>query len=204
MGLIMKKNVFILVSILTVSASFGEIYKCKVKGNIAYQATPCLQAKGSTKVKVNISKLDKRPKLIKDCERKCESNENICRSGLSGGNYNSDGGLKYCISVLKACTTRCTDPQEAKRLTEIANKVEKQYKSKIENKKTALRANKIRKENIAKEKLERQKEMEFQAKIHKEKISQQAKIQEENKKLQEENIGLQHQILREQRQNNNK
>lgn len=200
----MKRIVFILVSILTVSTSFGEIYKCKVKGNIAYQATPCLQTKGSTKVKVKISKLDKRPKKIKDCELKCESDENICRSGLSGGNYNSNGGLKYCTSVLKACTTRCTDPQEAKRLTEIANKVERQYKSKIENKKRTLLANKIRKEKIAREKLDHQKEMELQAKIHKEKLAQQAKIQEENKKLQEENLGLQHQILREQRKNNNK
>jgi len=198
----MKKVAFILVSVLTVSTSFGEIYKCKVKGNIAYQATPCLQAKGSTKVKVNISKLDKRPKSIKDCELKCEANENICRSGLSGGNYNSDGGLKYCTSILKACTTRCTDPQEGKRLTEIANKIERQYKSKIENKKSAVLANKTRKEKIVREKLAHQKDLETQAKIHRENLAQQAKTQEENKKLQQESIGLQRQILREQRKNN--
>ena len=96
----MKKMILLLISMLLTTHTFGEVYKCNVKGNIAYQATPCLQAKESTKIKISISKIDKRPISIKNCESECESHDYICRSSLSNGNYNFDGGINYCKSVL--------------------------------------------------------------------------------------------------------
>jgi len=196
----MIKVIFMLVSMLAVSASFGEIYKCQKNGKISYQATPCLQKKGGEKVKVQISKLDKRPINIKNCESKCEASEGYCRSMLQDGNYNSDGGLRVCKTRLEACVTHCVDPKDAVRLTEIAENIEREYK----NNKATLRANKIREENIARKKATHQEELRIQTKNHNESIALQEKIQKENKKLHEENMALQSRILREQREERKK
>jgi hypothetical protein len=194
------KLIFIFVAILTTSISFSEIYKCKVKGNISYQAMPCPKSSNSHEIIIKKSKSDKRPASVKDCDSQCDLNENVCRSKLPNGNFNSDGGLIVCQSALNACIANCSGSKEANKLTEIANNIETRYNE-----------NQMHKAKVAQENVSHLEKMELQAKIQKENMIQQEKnrkiqeeslkVQKESLEVQEDNRSLQLRILREKRKN---
>lgn len=117
---------------LTLSSSLqAKIYKCSTGDSVAYQAAPCRAGDTKTTAQTVIipTKTTASDDTARQCDLPCETKAMTCRSQLTFGNYNSDGGLQVCALQETACKAECNNAENAAKLKSDYLKAKRKYQA---------------------------------------------------------------------------
>jgi len=116
--------------LLFLSTAHAGIFKCTVNSTVTYQENPC--DTGTKKVDEEVINLvSTKASPTEQCLTTCAQTAMTCRSNLSHGNYNSDGGLKVCQLMELACSAECKNSVTASALFSEYKTADTAYKLKL-------------------------------------------------------------------------